>query len=153
MKKNVIVAVALSLAAGFAQAERTSGMLPDVGVSAKVGTAGLGVDFTAAINDNFKVRAGYSSYEYSTNHTEENIDYDAKLRLAGFSLLADYHPWAGGFRVTAGGYAPKHRIGGAAKYTGPTSTVTVNGNDYSSTDLQDLTLDAKWKGNLQSRKN
>lgn len=146
MKKNIIFAVALSLTAGFAHAERTSGMLPDVGVSAKAGTAGLGVDFIAAINDNFKVRAGYSTYEYNTNHTEEDIDYDAKLRLAGFSLLADYHPWAGGFRVTAGGYSPKHRISGVAKYSGAASTVTVNGRDYSSSDLQNLNLDAKWKG-------
>jgi len=146
MKKNMIAAITLSLAAGFANAETTSGMLPDIGVSAKAGTAGFGVDFTAAINDNFKVRAGYSTYEYSTNHTEEDIDYDAKLRLGGFNLLADYHPWAGGFRVTAGGFTPKHRLGGVGKYTGPSSTVTVNGRDYSSNDLQNLTLDAKWKG-------
>ncbi len=147
MKKNVIVAVALSLATGFAQAEAPSSTLMNgVGVSLKGGTAGFGVDVTKAINDNFKVRAGYSTYEYNTTHTEEDIDYDAKLRLGGFNLLADYHPWAGGFRVTAGGFTPKHRVNGDAKYTGPTSTVTVNGREYSSNDLQNLTLDAKWKG-------
>jgi outer membrane protein W len=147
MNKMIIAAITLALVSTTAAAEApTSNLMSGFGVSAKAGTAGLGIDLTKAINDNFKVRAGYSSYEYDTTHTEENVDYDATLRLGGVSLLADYHPWAGGFRVTAGGYTPKHRLNGTAKYIGSTSTVTINGTTYSSNDLANLTLDAKWNG-------
>jgi hypothetical protein len=147
MNKMIIAAIALALASTNAAAEApTKTIMNGVGVSVKAGTAGLGIDLTKAINDNFKIRAGYSSYEYGTTHTEEEVDYDATLRLGGVSLLGDYHPWAGGFRVTAGGYTPKHRLNGTAKYTGSTSTVTINNTVYSTNDVANLTLDAKWKG-------
>lgn len=152
MKNSIIAAlsvIAVSLAAGPAAAQEaraSNSPWSGTGLSLKAGTAGFGVDLTKAFSEKFKVRAGYSTYEYSTNRTEEDINYDAKLRLAGFSVLADLHPWAGGLRVTAGGYSPKHRISGAAKYIGATSTVTINDRVYSSDQLQNLTIDAKWSG-------
>lgn len=151
MKKTLIsiAAIALSLSAGFASAQEatsTPSFLKDVGVSVKGGTVGFGLDLTKGINENFKVRAGFSSYEYSTTQTEEDISYDAKLRLAGWNLLADYHPWAGGFRVTGGVYGPQHKVGGTAQYTGVAQSITINGTTYSSSDLANVSVDAKWGG-------
>jgi hypothetical protein len=148
MKKSLVAvfAIAAALSAGVANAEApTASLFNDVGVSLKGGTVGFGFDVTKAVNENFKVRAGYSSYKYSTTQTEEDVTYDAKLRLAGWNLLADYHPWAGGFRVTTGVYGPKHRANGTGRYSG-TGTIDINGTTYSSSDLSDVTFDAKWGG-------
>lgn len=152
MKKtlvSVFAFAALSLAAGIASAQTASNNTPDflkgVGVNLKGGTAGFGLDVTKAINENFKVRAGYSNFKYSKDRTEDDITYDANLRLGGFSLLGDYHPWASGFRVTAGVYRPNYDIGGKARYNG-SGTIDINGTTYSSSDLSDVTLDAKWGG-------
>jgi hypothetical protein len=147
MNKLIIATIALSMATGVAYAENTTSgtFLKDVGVSVKGGTAGFGVDVTKAINDNFKVRLGYSTYTYNTDHSEEDVDYDAKLRLGGLSVLGDYHPWAGGFRVTAGAYAPKYRVTGNAKYNG-SGTITINNQTYTSADLANVNLEAKWNG-------
>ena len=141
-----LAAIALSLSAAQAQEVSTaSPYFKDLGVTVKGGTAGFGIDVTKGFTDKFKVRAGYSTYTYSTTQTEEDITYDADLRLSGWNLLADYHPWAGGWRVTGGIYGPQHKIGGTARYNG-TGTVDVNGTTYSSADLKNLTLDAKWGG-------
>jgi hypothetical protein len=118
----------------------------DFGVSLKGGTAGLGFDVTKAFNDKFKARAGYSIYQYKTTRTEADITYDAKLHLGGFNLLADYHPTGGGFRVTAGIYAPRHKINGDGEYNGVGSTININGHSYSSSDVGDVTADATWNG-------
>jgi hypothetical protein len=149
MNKLILAGIALSLAAGVAAAQEVPAVdtaSSGFGVSLKAGTAGFGVDLTQSLGDKFKLRAGYSTYEYSAELTEEDVDYDAELGLGGFNLLADYHPWAGGFRVTVGGYSPKHEIKGTARYTGPESTVNVNGRDYSTSELENLAMDAKWKG-------
>lgn len=148
MKKFIIAGALLSLVGSIAAAQEseTPSAPGGFGIGLKAGTAGAGLDLTRSFGDKFKLRVGYSTYEYSTELTEEDVDYDADLRLGGFNLLADYHPWAGGFRLSAGGYGVKHRIAGIAKYTGPASTITINDRDYSSSELQDVTMDAKWKG-------
>ena len=148
MKKLVIAGAILSLlgSAAAAQEPAAASAMDSFAIGLKAGTAGAGIDLTKSFGDTFKLRAGYSTYKYSTELTEEDTDYDADLRLGGFNLLADYHPWAGGFRLTAGGYGVKHRVSGIAKYTGPASTITINDRDYSSSELESLTLDAKWKG-------
>ncbi|HEY1042614.1 MAG TPA: hypothetical protein VGE60_02015 [Telluria sp.] len=146
-KKIVIVGAILSLAAGIAAAQESApAAARGFGIGLKAGTAGAGLDLTRSFGDKFKLRVGYSTYEYSTELTEEDVDYDADLRLGGFNLLADYHPWSGGFRLTAGGYGVKHRVGGIGKFTGPESTIVINDQEYSSNELKDVTLDAKWKG-------
>lgn len=115
----------------------------NMGVSAKVGTAGGGVDFTFPVNDKFKVRAGYSQYNYSDTVTKENITYDGKLKLGGWNLLGDWHPNGGGFRLTGGIYSPDHAITGNARYTGA-GTIDLNGVTYSAADVANLSMSSKW---------
>lgn len=148
MNKLIIAGAFLALIGSSAAAQEAAAPAATDGfaIGLKAGTAGAGIDLTKSFSNTFKLRAGYSTYEYSTDLTEEDAEYDADLRLGGFNLLADYHPWAGGFRLTAGGYGVKHRVSGIAKYTGSASTVTINDREYSSSELENLTLDAKWKG-------
>ncbi len=156
MKKTMIVVAALSAMSmlSAAQAADTSSrvgvataenptIFSNMGVSAKVGTAGGGVDFTFPVSEKFKVRAGYSQYNYSDTVTKENITYDGKLKLGGWNLLGDWHPSGGGFRLTGGIYSPDHAISGNARYTGA-GTIDLNGVTYNAADVGNLSMSSKW---------
>lgn len=138
--KSMIVTAVMVLGSTVAQAEGLKSVLTeDVGVTVKAGIAGVGIDVTKGINDYFKVRGGYSSYSLSKTYSQDNVDYQGDLKLGGWSLLGDYHPWAGGFRLTGGVYGPQHKLGASARsgfffstdvgviFSG-SPTVSLNGN-------------------------
>lgn len=72
------------------------------GVGLRVGTAGIGIDYTYGINRYLDVRAGYHFGSYSDTLEEDGIDYDGKIKISGASLMLDVKPFAGGFRISAG---------------------------------------------------
>jgi hypothetical protein len=50
------------------------------------------------------VRAGFNFGSYSRDSTEDDIEYEAKLKFSGGKLLLDIKPFAGGFRISTGLY-------------------------------------------------
>lgn len=127
---------------GFARAPDPT-IFSNMGVSAKVGTAGGGVDLTFPVSNTFKVRAGYSGYNYTDTVTKEGITYDGKLEVGGWSLLGDWHPSGGGFRFTGGIYSPKHAITGNAQAT--SGTITLDGTTYNiGSDIAGASMSSKW---------
>lgn len=157
MKKTMFAVAAISMMSIFGAAQAADvdtskvgvaraadpTIFSNMGMSAKVGTAGAGVDFTFPVNDKFKVRAGYSTYDYSDTVTKENITYDGKLKIGGWNLLGDWHPAGNGFRFTGGIYSPEHAITGNARYTGG-GTIDLNGVTYNAADLANLNMSSKW---------
>lgn len=144
--KSMIVTAVMVLGSTMAQAEGLKSVLTeDVGVTVKAGIAGVGIDVTKGINDYFKVRGGYSSYSLSKTYSQDNVDYQGDLKLGGWSLLGDYHPWAGGFRLTGGVYGPQHKLGASAR-SGASGTYEFNGNTYSTSDVNGVNLETKWGG-------
>lgn len=127
---------------GFAAADPNPTILDHMGVAAKVGSAGAGVDFIVPVNDKFKVRLGYSGYNFSGSDTRQSVNYDYSAKIGGWNLLGDWHPTGGGFRLSGGLYSPNYDLSGNAKMAG--GTVTVNGVTYNSTDLGSLSMSAKW---------
>ena len=80
-----------------------------VGVTAKVGTTGLGGDVTLPLVSNWmNLRAGYNFGELRPSITEAGIKYKADVHLDSVPILLDLHPFHGGFRVTAGVYYNKN---------------------------------------------
>lgn len=148
MHKNVLrtslLALTLSLS-GAAFAQSATDFFSDVGINAKIGTGGLGIDISKSITDNTKVRVGFGSYTYSDDYDEDQVSYDADLRLGGWSLLADYHPFSNGWRLTAGAYGPKHKLSGTGRFSGA-GEVTINDTVYTNADLNGLDVAAKWDG-------
>lgn len=69
-----------------------------------IGTGGLGVDFAYPLHEYFDLRLGYDFGSISETSTEDDVEYDAKLKFSSARLLADYKPFAGGFRISAGMY-------------------------------------------------
>ena len=116
-----------------------------IGISAKAGTMGLGIDLTYSINDYFKLRGGYSQMEFNRNFTSNGSQFNGKLKLGGWDLLLDAHPFANGFRLSAGAYIPSTQFNLTGTPTGAGS-YTINGNTYSSSQVSSLDGSAKYSG-------
>ncbi len=117
----------------------------NTGISLKVGTAGLGFDFTYSFDPHFKVRAGYSFANGTQTVNSSDMNQRGKLELNNADLLADYHPWAGGFRVTGGLNVVNVNFKGHAEKTAAGYTY-INGTPYSSTEVGSADLDVQWHG-------
>lgn len=68
----------------------------------KVGTLGAGLEYVYPINPKLAVGFGVNGAGYSDSIEESDIDFDADLDMQSFSLLADYHPFTNGFRLSGG---------------------------------------------------
>ena len=101
-----------------------------VGITGKVGTLGIGAELNLAFSDSLGARLGYNAFTRKYNTTASSIDYDLKLKLRSVSLLADWYPFEGGFRTSAGVVYD----GNEADLTGTPSGggFTINGTYYPS---------------------
>jgi len=134
MKKIIIglsIATATLLSAECVFKDGTPGV--------KIGTLGIGIEYTAKFNEKLDLRLGVNKYKYSSTGTESNIDYDIDLNLHTLAIIADYHVFNNNFVLSAGlmyngnniefdAKSTSVNIGGTA-YTG----VTLNGKvDFNS---------------------
>lgn len=72
------------------------------GVGVRAGTTGIGADVGVRLMPTLSARLGYSGLSYSTDVDVTDIDYDADLKLSNLSLLLDFSPLPGPFRITGG---------------------------------------------------
>jgi len=117
----------------------------NLGLSLKAGTAGLGFDVLYAFDPHFDVRAGFSSLNFSHTINKSNLTEHGNLQVHDLDLLADYRPWAAGFRITAGLNNLDVKFKGHAEKTAA-GQITLNGVHYSATELGSADLDVKWNG-------
>ena len=119
--KYILLAV-LGLSSTLAQAE-------GVGASVKGGTLGLGAEVSTQLSEQLTARIGFNAYDYKFTDTQSSVDYEFNLQLQTISALADWYPWSGTFRVSAGlmynnNEATLHGVPGAG------ATYTINGVSY-----------------------
>ncbi len=86
----------------------------NLGVAAKAGTLGLGLEADYIISDKFSVRVQGNQLDYDYDMEEDGIEYQATLGLSSFGALIDWHPFNGAFRVSVGGYSNSNEVTGAA---------------------------------------
>jgi hypothetical protein len=103
----------------------------------KAGTTGLGLEATLRMSEAFNLRGGFYAFDYSTDIEENGIQYDGDLELSNAGLFADWHPFAGTFRVSVGGVQSANAFGGAAD-----GELEVGDNTY----LAQLQADVDWDG-------
>ncbi|HKK02369.1 MAG TPA: hypothetical protein VKA17_00465 [Gammaproteobacteria bacterium] len=101
-------------------------------LGAKAGTTGLGLEGTWGLSQSVNLRGGYYFFDYSTELEESGVDYDGDLELQNAALFVDWHPFQGGFRLSAGGVQTGNEFLGFAD-----GDVEVGGNTYTAV------LDAK----------
>ncbi|MGV6818287.1 MAG: hypothetical protein ACWA44_13600 [Thiotrichales bacterium] len=128
MKKTLVaLSTIAALATGTAQAEGWA-------IGAKTSTLGNGFEVTRAFTPKFNARVGYQTFSMETEQTLDNINYQAAINLDSASVNADWHPFANGFRMTAGVLINGNEITGTASDANP-QTIELGGNTYSTSDV------------------
>jgi hypothetical protein len=115
-----------------------------VGVGAKVGTLGFGVDVTYPVNSFLTVGVGINKYSFSKNLSASSIDYKADLNWQTAGLFANIHPFAGSFHITGALMQNNNELKMTAK-PDSSNNYTINGQTYSAATLGtlDATVDFK----------
>ena len=63
---------------------------PGLGVSARVGTLGIGVDVAKSLTSQVNGRLGFNFGSIKVNRTDSGVNYDSQLNLSSIQLLGDY---------------------------------------------------------------
>jgi len=105
------------------------------GAGVKAGTLGAGVELTYAISPRFTMGVGINKFSSSTTDTTDGIDYDVDLNLQTVAVLANFHPFAGSFRITAGAMINSNELEMTADCS---PTCEIGGTDYPEAAVGDL---------------
>lgn len=108
----------------------------DVGLTGKIGTLGYGLELNLGLSDSVSARLGINTFSYKYNTNSNSINYDFKLQLQSVSALADWYPFEGSFRTSAGVLYNNNKVGLDALPTG--GTYTINGRPYTSAQVGSL---------------
>lgn len=123
--KTALIAAAAALAVPMqASADRTIG----VSVQASI-LMGLGVSVGTQLGNQFNVRGVFNgaNYEREEELDDSNVDLEFEAQSAG--LMADWHPFKGGFRVTAGLLSNGNQLGISGRTNG-SGKLTISGCNY-----------------------
>jgi len=106
-------------------------------VAAKAGTVGFGADLHRAIVPRvLNLRVGASFFRYSTDLTDNGIDYAARLELGAVPILADVYPFKNWFRLEGGFVVNLNKVQGTARPK--MGLIDIGGHSYSSDQLGQL---------------
>jgi hypothetical protein len=108
----------------------------DTSLGIRGGTLGAGVELSYAVSQRAALRLGTDRYNRTQTSTEDNIEYDAKLKLQTASLMFDVFPFANNFRVSLGALWNGNKLTMKGKPTG--GTFTINGTTYNASDVGSL---------------
>ncbi len=109
------------------------------GIGVKAGTLGLGVEYVQPLNEYWNLRAGLNGLNWSSDLDVDDLSYDGDLELKSIGLVTDYHPFANGFRLTAGVF-----------YNGNSLDVTAKPKSGSYT-INDVRYPAKAIGSISGK--
>jgi hypothetical protein len=114
----VSILTALGAAPAFAQG---------VALGPKVGTTGIGADLTIGLARSLNLRVGAQGFSRSETRTEEQIEYDADLKLVSGEILLDLHPRGRGFRISGGVIVNGNAV---TAVSSENAVYTINGVPY-----------------------
>ncbi len=117
-----------------AKEENRSGM----GMTGKIGTLGAGAEFSFGSSDSFSTRVGFNSFKHTYNANSGTANYDFNVQLQTASVLADWYPFEGRFRTSAGLLYNNNKL--TLKAIPGASGYTVGGVTYTSVTSVDATI-------------
>ena len=118
--RAMFAAAALALSGAAMAKDETT-----IGISLEGSTLGAGLSIGIPVGDSFNVRGVYHGYTYELDDVEDDsgASYEGDLDLKSFGLLADWHPFRGAFRLTAGLVSNGNEIGLTGRPSGGVFTV------------------------------
>lgn len=109
----------------------------------RFGTLGLGLEVGRPLAEKWALRFGANAYSGDVDVNESNIDYEASLDLRNAGFTLDWHPTAGAFRVSAGGFYNGAEVSVLARVR--SGSVEINNTSYASTEIGSLSGDVTFK--------
>jgi hypothetical protein len=107
-------------------------------VGVKAGTLGAGLEIERALGDSFGARVGVNYFTYDYSGTEDDVSYNFDLNLQTVSLLLDWHPFKGTFRLSGGLMINGNDIDSTADLV-PTESYNIGDSTFTAADLGTLT--------------
>lgn len=136
MRIQTVVAVLLSAPAVLA-AQGSSSQSVDMSVGVRVGTLGVGVEANKLISSHVGARVGFNVFSKNTTREEDDISFDAKVKLHSFTALIDVYPSArGSFHLTGGIITNPLEFTGVGVPTG--SGYEIDGTTYTAAQVGTL---------------
>lgn len=132
MIRGITAALAV-LALSQAHAETTIG--------GKVGTLGVGIEGSYQFTERLGLRAGFNQYDYEFEDDLDGVDFDGDLELSSFTLLGDFRPMGGRFRITGGAVFNENAIVAVAD---PTATYEIGDMIYTQAETGVLSADTEF---------
>lgn len=103
----ILVAILLLVTGSMVSASETGGF----GVGVKASTLGVGVEATYAVSPRLTMSVGINKYSSTSTDTTDGINYDVDMDLKTVAVLANFHPFAGSFRLTGGVMMNSNELG------------------------------------------
>ncbi|AFY91517.1 hypothetical protein [Chamaesiphon minutus] len=119
-----------------------------IGVTARVGTLGAGVEVAKSLTPQFNGRLGLNFGNVGFNRNDSGINYDSQLNFSSVQLFGDYYPFASSsFRVTGGLVAQNNRFSVTGK-PGGNGTYTIDGIQYPASAVGTLSGEYKYGNSI-----
>jgi hypothetical protein len=99
MKKKLVIGSVFMLLLGSGNVMAGQG---DVGIGVKAGTLGAGVEVIFGISDALALRGGVNYIKFDFDATLSDVDYTMEPNFKNATVLLDWHPFSGVFRLTGG---------------------------------------------------
>jgi len=109
----------------------------DQNMALKVGTLGLGVDYSTTINKDMAFRFNINGASTSRKETIDSTKYDGDLKLLTVGALLDYYPSEGTFRLTAGAYYNANKFDLVATPS-LSDSISIGDNSYTGAEIGHL---------------
>jgi hypothetical protein len=108
----------------------------EFGLSAKVGTLGVGADLTVGLSRRFNTRVGFNMANFAISQSDSDDNskkIKATIDFMTVPLLLDCHPFKGCFRLTGGLCVNKNEV---KLSSNKDDTVDVNDTEYAVNSLE-----------------
>jgi hypothetical protein len=124
MKKTFVLALALAASAISSSASASGNE-----IYGGVGTTGFTAGYARAITPDVSARAEVNILKYDGHLNNDDVRYEAKLKLNSGAVYADYFPFdSSAFRLTGGAFFGDRKVD--LKANAMSGTVTINGVKY-----------------------
>ncbi len=74
----------------------------DNGLGVKASTLGAGVEYERLFNDNLGMRLGLNYFQFDSDLSVGDINYDSSVNLQSASAIMDWYPFTDAFRLSGG---------------------------------------------------
>lgn len=108
------------------------------------GTLGIGPEVAVRVSPVLGLRANATFFGISHSVDSDDITYDGRLKLGSIGLMADLHPFSGGFRISGGFRLNSNKVNLKAN-TSQDTIVEVGDTDYSGAAIGTLSGRVKTK--------